>query len=60
VGGAGRGLIWGTIPVFAWKDWEKSRKASVSIVGVCAEVRTRDLPDTKQKYYPLDDNFGYK
>jgi hypothetical protein len=31
--GSGRGLIWGTIPAFAWWDWRKPRKTSVSIAG---------------------------
>jgi hypothetical protein len=31
--GSGRGLIWGTIPAFAWWDWRKPRKTSVGIAG---------------------------
>jgi hypothetical protein len=36
-----RGLIWGTISAFAWKEWEKSRKPEVRIACVRAEIWTR-------------------
>jgi hypothetical protein len=46
---SGRGLIWGTIPKFAWRDWGKLRKSSVAIPGLRTETWTRDLPNTKQE-----------
>jgi hypothetical protein len=49
----GRALIYGIIPVFTWKDREKTRKIPVRIVGVPAEIRTGYLPNTSQKSYRL-------
>jgi hypothetical protein len=36
------GLIWGTIPALAGRDWGKSQKA-VKIAGVSAEIRSGRL-----------------
>jgi hypothetical protein len=35
-----RGLIWGTILGYAWRDWGIPRKASVRTAGVAADIRT--------------------
>jgi hypothetical protein len=42
---SGRDLIYSIIPVFAWRDWQKPRKSSVSIASFQAEIWTRDLPN---------------
>jgi hypothetical protein len=39
-----------TVPAFARRKWGKSRKATVKIAGLCAEIWTRDFPKTKQEY----------
>jgi hypothetical protein len=39
----------GTIPAFAWRDWEKPRQKSARIACLRAEIRTRDLPNTAQE-----------
>jgi hypothetical protein len=36
-------LSWNTIPLLVWKDREKTRKASVSIVNPGTEIRTQNL-----------------
>jgi hypothetical protein len=38
--GRGRGLICGTVPAFAWKDYGISRTTSFRIVRVPVEMRT--------------------
>jgi hypothetical protein len=43
-------LIRGTAPIFTWGDWGKPQKPSVSIIGLRAEILTRDLPNTKQEW----------
>jgi hypothetical protein len=40
--------FWGIIPAVAWKT-EETTKNSVGIVGLRAEILTRDLPNTKQE-----------
>jgi hypothetical protein len=47
--GSGRGLIWGTIVAFAWRDWGKPSKTSVRIAGLRADIWIRDLQNMKQK-----------
>jgi hypothetical protein len=47
--GNGCGLIEVTIPAFAWGNWGKARKSSVSITDLRAEILIRDLPNTKQE-----------
>jgi hypothetical protein len=39
----------GTIPVFSPSDGGKSRRTSISIAGVSAEVRNKNLPNTSIK-----------
>jgi hypothetical protein len=39
-----RNLIFGTAPLFALTNWEKPRNTAVKIVGIQAEIRTRDFP----------------
>jgi hypothetical protein len=46
--GSGHGLIYGTSPAFAWRDWEKKQKSSVRIAGLWAKIWNRDLLNTKQ------------
>lgn len=50
------GLTEGTIPAFAWRGRGNTRKSSVSIAGLWAEIWTRSLPKTKQKHWPLGRN----
>jgi hypothetical protein len=44
-----RSLIYGVIPEFAWKDWEKAQKISVRISCILADIWTRDLQNTKHE-----------
>jgi hypothetical protein len=46
-----RGLIWTTIPEFTWRDSERTREASVRIVGGPAKVRNRRLPNISKTCY---------
>lgn len=39
-----RPRIWDTVPAFALKDWGKTRKSSVTIAGIPAEIRAWNLP----------------
>jgi hypothetical protein len=43
------GLFQGAILALAWRKWGKPQKVSVRTVTVPAEVRTRHLPNTRQK-----------
>jgi hypothetical protein len=45
--GIGRGLIKGTIPAFAWRDWGKARK-TLNRAGLRANILTRDLSNKKR------------
>jgi len=45
--GRGRGLIKGTMPAFAWRDWENPRKTSVTTYGLRAEIWKRDFRNMK-------------
>jgi hypothetical protein len=47
----GRGLIYGTIAVFVWRNLGKPRNPSVRIAYLPADIWTRDLPNTKQECY---------
>jgi hypothetical protein len=42
----GRSLIWGTVPEFAWRNWEKSREISVRIDGLQAEIWIQSRTNT--------------
>jgi hypothetical protein len=46
----GLGLFHGTVKVFAWTGWRKSRKISFEVFGVPAEIRTEHLPNTSHKH----------
>jgi hypothetical protein len=48
VEGWGRGLF-DTVPEFAWRGLGKLRKASVKIVSVPAENRTRSVPNISMR-----------
>jgi hypothetical protein len=41
--------FWGSIPTFACSVSENSRKISVNVAGLRAEIWTRDLTNTKQE-----------
>jgi hypothetical protein len=43
-----QGLIQGTIPEFACRDWGKPENISVTIAGLRVEIWTCDLPNTVQ------------
>jgi hypothetical protein len=45
--GSGRGLIYGTAPAF-YGGTEENHEKPVRISGLLAEIRTQDLPNTKQ------------
>jgi hypothetical protein len=51
VEGSVHGLIYGTIPAFAWRASEKPR--NVSVRGLLANTQTRYFPNSSQKYYLL-------
>jgi hypothetical protein len=51
-----RGLISGTIPAFIWRDWENPQTIS-DCPSPGREIWTRDLPKSKQEWYPLNSNF---
>jgi hypothetical protein len=44
-----RDLILGTIHAYAWKDWRKTRKASVRIAGLRAKIWTVKFTIMKQE-----------
>jgi hypothetical protein len=44
--GSDYGLIWGTVPAFAWRDWGKTWKASVRMVDVLWKIEN----ETSLKY----------
>jgi hypothetical protein len=46
---SGRVLICDMFPPLAWRDSEKSRRASFRIVSFPAEIRTRYFPNTSQR-----------
>jgi hypothetical protein len=52
--GSGRGLVWGTVPTFAWMHWWKPRNPSVRIDGPRAWIWTRYLSYMKQECLPFD------
>jgi hypothetical protein len=56
VEGSSRGLIWGTMPAFSWRDWWKSL---VKIASVRAEIWTHGLMNTKQECQILDHDGRY-
>jgi hypothetical protein len=41
----------GTIPAFAWLDYDKARKISIRIANVPDEIRTENFPDTGLDFY---------
>jgi hypothetical protein len=43
--GSGHGLILGTIPAYAWRNWRKPRKMSVMISDVSVKTLTGHLPN---------------
>jgi hypothetical protein len=45
--GSGRGLIYDTIPEFAWRDWE-NQDTCQGQTGLRAETWTQYLPNTRQ------------
>jgi hypothetical protein len=47
--GKGRGIFHNVFHLFVWKEWEKSRKISVRVVGVSSDIQTRHLPKERQK-----------
>jgi hypothetical protein len=51
-------IIWGTIPMFVWREWEKPWKTSVMLV-LSAEVRIQNLLNTKQHYCPFNHNIQF-
>jgi hypothetical protein len=48
--GSGRGLIQGTAPEIAWRDWGKPRRTSVKIGGLWADICSRNHPNAEQEY----------
>lgn len=44
---SGRALIQRTIRTFTWRDWDKTRKSSVTIAGLWTEISNRDFPNKK-------------
>jgi hypothetical protein len=52
VEGSCQGLLSSTIPAFVWR--EKPKKPAISITYLQVKIKTQDLLNTKQKYYPLD------
>jgi hypothetical protein len=44
--------IFHTIPAFAWRDWENSRKNKSGYVGVPAGIRTKHLQNTSLNRWP--------
>jgi hypothetical protein len=46
-------LIWDIIPKFSWRNRMKLRWTSVLIVGVLAEFRNSDFPNTSKKRFLL-------
>jgi hypothetical protein len=56
LGGSHRGLIWGNISEYVWKDWEKPQRPSVKTIGMLANVRNgylQVLPPTYPHCTPL-------
>jgi hypothetical protein len=56
--GYGRKRSWpnlweATNPAFVWTDLRKPWKTSVRMTGLWDEIWIRDLPNTKQKCYPI-------
>jgi hypothetical protein len=47
--GSGGGLTWGTVSDFSVRKPEKSRRTSIGIICLCAEIWTRDLENSKPK-----------
>jgi hypothetical protein len=46
---SGRGLIWGAIPVFAWRDWGELRRNSVTVAGLqVGRELDRNIPNTNK------------
>jgi hypothetical protein len=43
---SGRGLIWGIILGFDWRDGVKPRKPLAKTAGLLAKIWTRDLSNT--------------
>jgi hypothetical protein len=41
--------------IFFWKDWEKSRKYSGSLIGAGAELRTWHICDDTLKHFYVGD-----
>jgi hypothetical protein len=48
---------WGTIPGFAWRDYGKSGKSSVSIAGVPAQNSTEHPPTKSLELFLLSSTF---
>jgi hypothetical protein len=40
----------------SWRDWGKSRKNSIRIAGLRAEIWAQNLPNTTQECYTLDND----
>jgi hypothetical protein len=55
VKGSGHDLIWGIIPLSAWRDWGKQQKLSENS-RVLDRYLTFNLPNTKQECKTLDCN----
>jgi hypothetical protein len=48
-----RGLIWGTFPVFAWRDLENPLKAIAKAISLGINIWTQGLLNMKQECYPF-------
>lgn len=41
--GSGIGLIWGTIQIFSWMDWEKSKQTLASLTTILLETQISSI-----------------
>jgi hypothetical protein len=52
---SGRGLMYGALPTFAWRGWQKEKTVEVSTACVQAQVRNSllSLDDTGSQAIPV-------
>jgi hypothetical protein len=46
-------LVWGTIPVFAWHDWDKPQRTSVKTAHLWTEIWTQNMWSTMQSLWSV-------